>query len=517
MTTSVSTRDGRAHNPHMEVSTLPRRGGALLSHPRQVLKALGDDRLVDQVRRGNEAAFEVVYERHHRGILSFCRHMLSSQEEAEDVVQHTFVAAYYDIRASGKEIRLKPWLYTIARNRCLSVLRARREQPSELEDIPTTGLSEAVQQRDELRRMLADVQGLPVEQRAALVLSELGDLTHADIAGVLGVPTLKVKSLVFQARSSLIESREARDTSCEQIREQLSTLRGGALRRGHLRKHLNDCPGCRDFRDEVRRQRAAMAAILPVVPSGGLKGGIMAAIGGGGAAGGGAAGLGAGTAAVAGGGVAAGGSAGIGGVASLLAGGGVTKLAVAAVLATGAGGAAVIAAGGDDAERDRPAEAASERAKERSNAAAAPAANPARNGGAGAVADRGKEKKAKKPKKEKDLPTLIMNPDGTITVAPGAGSGNGNGNAYAHGRAPDGTTYSAPGNSDGANGTRARGNPPAHSRGRGRDGRPATPPRSPNADPAVPPAPPASSDSGDGSRKGGRGNGRGPRLPDLLP
>ena len=494
----------------MEVSTLPRRGGTVLSHPRQVLKAFGDERLVDQIRRGNEAAFEVVYERHHRGILSFCRHMLSSQEEAEDVVQHTFVAAYYDIRSSDKDIKLKPWLYTIARNRCLSVLRARREQPAEIDDIPTAGLSEAVQQRDDLRRMLADVQRLPVEQRAALVLSELGDLSHSDIAGVLGVPALKIKSLVFQARSSLIESREARDASCEEIREQLATLRGGALRRGHLKKHLNACPGCSEFREDVRRQRTAMAAILPVVPSAGLKGGIMAAIGGGGAAGG--AGLGAGTAAVAGG-SAAGGTAGVGSVVSLIGGSGVTKLAVAAVVATGAAGGAVIVTGGDS-DRDRPADSASDRAKERSNAAAAPMADPARGGDARAIAQRAEErKKAKRKKakdKAKDAPVLILNPDGTITALPSGSAGSGN----AYGRAPDGTARTYPGNSNGANGTRARGEPPAHSSGRGRDARPATPPRSPNADPPVPPAPSTSGDSG--TTRGPKGDrGRGPKLPRL--
>ena len=62
---------------------------------------------------------------------------------------------------------------------------------------------------------------LPDEQRAALVLMELGDLSHAEIAGVLGCRG-KVKSLVFMARSSLTASRAARDASCVEIREQLA-------------------------------------------------------------------------------------------------------------------------------------------------------------------------------------------------------------------------------------------------------------------------------------------------------
>ncbi|MDQ3936918.1 MAG: RNA polymerase sigma factor, partial [Actinomycetota bacterium] len=252
-----------------------------------MLATLGDERLVEQLRRGNDVAFEVMYDRHHRAILSFCRHMLSSQEEAEDAVQHTFISAHGDLVGSDKPIRLKPWLFTIARNRCLSILRARREEAAELDDIPTAGLTHQVQHRDDLRRMLADLRELPEDQRAALVLSELGDLSHAEISEIVGCETLKVKSLVFQARSSLIESRHARETPCEEIREQLATLRGGSLRRGSLRKHVASCPGCSEFREEVRRQRAAMAVLLPVVPSAGLKNGVLAAIGfgGGGAAG----------------------------------------------------------------------------------------------------------------------------------------------------------------------------------------------------------------------------------------
>src|SRR5207244_12426146 len=132
----------------------------------------------------NEVAFEVVYDRHHRGILAFCRHMLSSREEAEDALQQTFISAYESLRSSTKEIKLAPWLYTIARNRCLSMLRARRERAAELEDVATAGFSEQVQQREELRRMLADIRELPDDQRAALVLSQIGDLSHAEIAQV---------------------------------------------------------------------------------------------------------------------------------------------------------------------------------------------------------------------------------------------------------------------------------------------------------------------------------------------
>src|SRR5215208_630223 len=276
----------------MEASALKRQRAAVLPRSRRLLAAFGDDRLVEQVRRGNVTAFEVMYDRHFRGILSFCRQMSGSREEAEDAVQQTFTSAYTDLQSNDREIRLKAWLYTIARNRCLSVLRARREQAADLEDeaLPTAGLSEQVQQRADLQELLHDLRELPDDQREALVLFEIGDLSQAEVANVIGVEPVKVKALVYQARSALIENREARAIPCSEIREQLATATGGALRRGPLRRHLKACEGCRDYRDQVRAQRSAIALILPVVPSMGLKDSVLAAVGlGGGAGGGGAA------------------------------------------------------------------------------------------------------------------------------------------------------------------------------------------------------------------------------------
>src|SRR5436305_13622144 len=152
----------------MEAQALPRTGRLFLPRSQKVLAAFSDERLVEQVRRGNEDAFEAIYDRHHRGILAFCRHMLASPDEAEDAVQQTFISAYDALLSDGRDIRLKAWLYTIARNRCLSVLRARREQHSDVDVVPVAGLSDQVQQRADLRDLLVDVQGLPVDQRAAL-------------------------------------------------------------------------------------------------------------------------------------------------------------------------------------------------------------------------------------------------------------------------------------------------------------------------------------------------------------
>jgi RNA polymerase sigma factor (sigma-70 family) len=296
---------------------------------RLLLARRTDERLVEMVRQGDAAAFEVLYDRYHLRILSFCRHMLGSQPDGEDATQHAFVGLHRHITADERPVDVKPWLFQVARNRCLSIIRARREHAS-IDDVAqpaTEGLADSVQRRSDLRELLGDLQQLPEDQRAALLLSSLGDLSGDEIADVVGCRPQKVKALVFQARTSLMNEREARNTDCEVVREQLATLRGGALLRGPLRRHVRSCEGCRAFRDATKKQRDALALLLPVVPTAGLKAATMTGALGGSAA--------AGTAATAttGGGV----------IAGLAATGkaGAAKVLVAAAVAGGTVGAGV--------------------------------------------------------------------------------------------------------------------------------------------------------------------------------
>ena len=326
----------------MEAATASRTGRFT---PRRVLAAYGDERLVGQVRAGNAAAFEVLYDRHYRGLLSFSRHMLGSREEAEDALQQSFLSAYRGMLDDERPINFQPWAYTIARNRCLSVLRARRETASE--DVEpstdTDGLADEVEQRTELRNLVGDLGRLPEDQRAALILTELSDFSHVQVAEVLEVPSQKVKALVFQARETLMGWRKARETPCVEIREQLSVMGGRASRKGEVRRHIATCEACAEFESGVRGQKAMLAVVLPVFPTLALKETALAAAltGGGGSAGGGA---------VVGGSAAGGTGAGaIGGGAVAAKIGGVKIAAIAAVAGVTAvgGGAAVISRGGD--------------------------------------------------------------------------------------------------------------------------------------------------------------------------
>ncbi|HSD79967.1 MAG TPA: RNA polymerase sigma factor, partial [Solirubrobacteraceae bacterium] len=75
-----------------------------------------DERLVARALAGDDGAFEEIYERYHVVLLAFCRHLLGSREEAEDALQACFASAYRMLSSGVGAARLKPWLFTIARN-----------------------------------------------------------------------------------------------------------------------------------------------------------------------------------------------------------------------------------------------------------------------------------------------------------------------------------------------------------------------------------------------------------------
>src|SRR3954452_6744473 len=107
----------------MEVSALRHPAGLAVRGPTPLLRLQSDERLVVLTRRGNQAAFEALVARYQSRLLAFCRHMLGSREDAEDVLQEVFAAAFNAMLADDRALNVRPWLYRIARNRSLNHLR----------------------------------------------------------------------------------------------------------------------------------------------------------------------------------------------------------------------------------------------------------------------------------------------------------------------------------------------------------------------------------------------------------
>ncbi|HEX5712120.1 MAG TPA: RNA polymerase sigma factor [Solirubrobacterales bacterium] len=335
----------------MEASALThasRRG--LLARRSPLLKLQGDEKLIAMVRNGNPGAFETIVDRYQGRLLGFCRQMLGSTEDAEDVLQEVFVNAYKAMLADEREINLRPWLYRIARNRCLNHLRKPTADAQESMDmvpaVEASSTAERVHNREEFRQLLADVKKLPETQRSALLLREMDALSYEEIAAAMETTVPSVKSLLVRARISLAEASQARLLTCGEVRIELSEAAEGLVKKvsAPVRRHVRECEECADFRSQVRSNEKAMAALFPVGGLIALKGFILTklGLGGGGAAGGtagaGAAGAGAAGAGAAGVGAAISGGSAAGGLGAI--GGAIGTKAVAGVVT-----AAVITAG----------------------------------------------------------------------------------------------------------------------------------------------------------------------------
>ena len=173
-----------------------------------------DERLVASVRRGNHVAFTVLVKRYETRLLAFCRQMLRSREDAEDVVQEVFVAAFNAMIADDRPINVQPWLYRIARNRSLNHLRRIKAISVDPMEMPEAEIgastADTVHRREELRLLVGDIQKLPETQRSALVLREMEALSYDEIAEVMDKSVPSVKSLLVRARVSLAAAREGR-------------------------------------------------------------------------------------------------------------------------------------------------------------------------------------------------------------------------------------------------------------------------------------------------------------------
>ena len=237
----------------MEALALAPRLGEGLPRARRIQ---ADDRFIERLQRGEASAFAFLYELHYAELVRFCARRLRGSADAEDAVQQTMISAYSALRRNARPVELRPWLYAIARNRCTAIVRATRELPAELPETATPDCLFEVELRETVQELVRDVARLPPFQRAALILSEVVGLNHAEVAELLDCETPKVKSLVFRARSALKDRRDARETPCGEIRGQLKTLRGGSLRRNSLRLHLEGCRSCAGFYELQRRRRA---------------------------------------------------------------------------------------------------------------------------------------------------------------------------------------------------------------------------------------------------------------------
>src|SRR6476646_9031910 len=216
-----------------------------------LLGVLSDDRLARRAVSGDERAFAAIFRRYHQSLYRFCLGIVGDPQDAQDALQNTMVKVLRALPGEERRIELKPWLYRIAHNESIDLLRRRREMRELDAELPSRGpgLAEEASVRERLRRLFIDLEELPERQRETLVMRELAGLDFAEIAAAIGTTAAVARQTVYEARLSLRQMDEGREMSCEAVTRALSDDDGRVIRRRDLRAHLRTCAGCRRFQE----------------------------------------------------------------------------------------------------------------------------------------------------------------------------------------------------------------------------------------------------------------------------
>lgn len=166
---------------------------------------LEDRELVRRVLSGHTDDFRVVVERHQQSIFRFTLRLLGNNEEAQDVTQEAFLAAFVSLSGyDSSRAAFSTWLFTIARNRCINLLKRKRPIALDLPDSISDVTSADPIVRQELSQQLdRALSALPVEQRSAFVLAEIEELPYDEIARIERTSLGTVKSRIYRARQRL--------------------------------------------------------------------------------------------------------------------------------------------------------------------------------------------------------------------------------------------------------------------------------------------------------------------------
>jgi RNA polymerase sigma-70 factor (ECF subfamily) len=168
-----------------------------------------DYALLRRLARGEDAALGELVRRHQQRVYQIAYRLLRDPQEAEDASQEVFIKVYENAHRFEPKASVAAWLHRITANHCLNLLRRRRPHESlDQEDAPqppdpAAGPLELLEERDLHRRLEELLNGLPENQRRALVLKRYAGLSYQEIGQELGLSPQAVDGLLKRARQTL--------------------------------------------------------------------------------------------------------------------------------------------------------------------------------------------------------------------------------------------------------------------------------------------------------------------------
>jgi RNA polymerase sigma factor (sigma-70 family) len=217
---------------------------------------------------GDRGAFAALYRRHEEDVLRFCQALLRNPDDAREAANSTWASVWTARHAAERDIPFRPWLFRIAHNDAIDIVRRRR--PHEALDVtmpaPDDTAADA-ELHERLATLHSDLLTLTDPQRTALVLREMSGLSHDEIAAFLGISSSAARQTIYEARQALIDAEGGRSRSCELVRRDISTGDRRVLRSRRIQAHLRGCAACREFEAAAERPRHDLR-VLMLAPAG---------------------------------------------------------------------------------------------------------------------------------------------------------------------------------------------------------------------------------------------------------
>lgn len=164
-----------------------------------------DRELVRRVLAGHTDEFRVFVDRYQPSVHRFTRALLRNREDADDMTQEVFLAAFANLSSyASSRAAFSTWLFTIAHNRCINLLKRRR--PAELDDaadVEDVAPRDALDSEELAQQLDRALDALPLEQRSAFVLAEIEELPYSEIARIERTTVGTVKSRIHRAKQRL--------------------------------------------------------------------------------------------------------------------------------------------------------------------------------------------------------------------------------------------------------------------------------------------------------------------------
>jgi RNA polymerase sigma-70 factor, ECF subfamily len=175
------------------------------------LAELNESSLVEACLAGESGAFEIIVERHRRSVYQLCYRFVGNHEDASDLSQDVFLRAYRGLKNFRGHSSLATWLYRIGVNVCLNRVSAKTpldkaSEPIEehqVVDLRGDSPAERMLKQERSARVRAAIARLPEKQRATLILRTYHELSHQEIADILGSSVGAVKANFFHALGNL--------------------------------------------------------------------------------------------------------------------------------------------------------------------------------------------------------------------------------------------------------------------------------------------------------------------------